>query len=77
LARAKADGKPHGLDPALGELDWNLPYHRFMKLARRRYFEHALEIARGNKSKLARDSGLDRSTLYVHLRNLGMLMPRR
>lgn len=55
------------------ELDWGMPYHRFMKLARKAYFEHALEVAGGNKSKLARDSGLDRSTLYVHLRNLGML----
>ncbi len=55
------------------ELDWNLPYHDFMKLARKAYFEHALKLAGGNKSKLARDSGLDRSTLYVHLRNLGML----
>lgn len=55
------------------ELDWNLPYHRFMKLARKAYFEHALQTAGGNKSRLARDSGLDRSTLYVHLRNLGML----
>ena len=58
---------------ASAELDWSLPYHRFMKLARKAYFEHALETAGGNKSKLARDSGLDRSTLYVHLRNLGML----
>ena len=41
--------------------------------ARKAYFEHALVVAGGNKSKLARDSGLDRSTLYVHLRNLGML----
>ena len=55
------------------ELDWSLPYHDFMKLARKAYFEHALTLAGGNKSKLARDSGLDRSTLYVHLRNLGML----
>lgn len=58
---------------AADELDWNLPYHDFMKLARKAYFEHALTLAGGNKSKLARDSGLDRSTLYVHLRNLGML----
>lgn len=58
---------------ASAELDWGLPYHRFMKLARKAYFEHALTVASGNKSKLARDSGLDRSTLYVHLRNLGML----
>jgi len=58
---------------ARAELDWNLPYHDFMKLARKAYFEHALVVAGGNKSKLARDSGLDRSTLYVHLRNLGML----
>jgi CheY-like chemotaxis protein len=58
---------------AAGELDWSLPYHDFTKLARKAYFEHALRIAGGNKSKLARDSGLDRSTLYVHLRNLGML----
>jgi DNA-binding response OmpR family regulator len=56
------------------DLDWGLPYHRFMKLARKAYFEHALTVAGGNKSKLARDSGLDRSTLYVHLRNLGMLV---
>ena len=58
---------------AAGELDWSLPYHKFTKLARKAYFEHALRVAGGNKSKLARDSGLDRSTLYVHLRNLGML----
>jgi DNA-binding NtrC family response regulator len=58
---------------AAGELDWSLPYHDFTKLARKAYFEHALRVAGGNKSKLARDSGLDRSTLYVHLRNLGML----
>ena len=58
---------------ASDELDWSLPYHDFMKLARKAYFEHALTLAGGNKSKLARDSGLDRSTLYVHLRNLGML----
>jgi DNA-binding response OmpR family regulator len=54
-------------------LDWSLSYHDFMKLARKAYFEHALVVAGGNKSKLARDAGLDRSTLYVHLRNLGML----
>jgi two-component system, OmpR family, response regulator PrrA len=58
---------------AAGELEWGLPYHDFTKLARKAYFEHALRVAGGNKSKLARDSGLDRSTLYVHLRNLGML----
>ncbi len=58
---------------AAGQLDWSLPYHDFTKLARKAYFEHALRVAGGNKSKLARDSGLDRSTLYVHLRNLGML----
>lgn len=58
---------------ARSDLSWELPYHDFMKLARKAYFEHALRIAGGNKSKLARDSGLDRSTLYVHLRNLGML----
>jgi CheY-like chemotaxis protein len=58
---------------AAAELDWSLPYHEFTKLARKAYFEHALRLAGGNKSKLARDSGLDRSTLYVHLRNLGML----
>jgi CheY-like chemotaxis protein len=58
---------------AAAELDWSLPYHDFTKLARKAYFEHALRVAGGNKSKLARDSGLDRSTLYVHLRNLGML----
>jgi len=65
-------GKKTGRSTA-DELDWSLPYHDFMKLARKAYFEHALELAGGNKSKLARDSGLDRSTLYVHLRNLGML----
>jgi DNA-binding NtrC family response regulator len=58
---------------AAAELDWSLPYHDFTKRARKAYFEHALRAAGGNKSKLARDSGLDRSTLYVHLRNLGML----
>ncbi len=58
---------------ASAELDWSLPYHEFTKLARKAYFEHALRVSGGNKSKLARDSGLDRSTLYVHLRNLGML----
>jgi len=58
---------------AAAGLDWSLPYHDFTKLARKAYFEHALRVAGGNKSKLARDSGLDRSTLYVHLRNLGML----
>ncbi|MBI2964487.1 MAG: response regulator [Deltaproteobacteria bacterium] len=62
-----------GAGSARAQLDWGLPYHRFMKLARKAYFEHALQTAGGNKSKLARDSGLDRSTLYVHLRNLGML----
>ena len=61
---------------AVHELEWSLPYHDFMKLARKAYFEHALVTARGNKSLLARKSGLDRSTLYVHLRNLGMLVPR-
>ena len=65
-------GKKTGRSTA-DELDWSLPYHDFMKLARKAYFEHALQLAGGNKSKLARDSGLDRSTLYVHLRNLGML----
>jgi two-component system response regulator MprA len=60
-------------DSARAQLDWRLPYHRFMKLARKAYFEHALEASGGNKSRLARESGLDRSTLYVHLRNLGML----
>jgi len=63
----------HAADGAAAELDWSLPYHDFTKLARKAYFEHALRVAGGNKSKLARDSGLDRSTLYVHLRNLGML----
>lgn len=58
-------------------LDWGLPYHDFMKLARKSYFVHALILAGGNKSLLARKSGLDRSTLYVHLRNLGMLPTRR
>ena len=57
------------------ELDWSLPYHEFMKLARKQYFLHALAQAGGNKSRLARSSGLDRSTLYVHFRNLGMLSP--
>ncbi len=66
-AAASSDGSTQAA------LDWSLPYHRFMKLARKAYFEHALQTAGGNKSKLARDSGLDRSTLYVHLRNLGML----
>jgi CheY-like chemotaxis protein len=65
-------GHPGGTASGVA-LDWALPYHQFMKLARKAYFEHALDIAGGNKSKLARDSGLDRSTLYVHLRNLGML----
>ncbi len=65
-----------GHTPSLIALDWSLPYHQFMKLARKSYFEHALDTAGGNKSKLARDSGLDRSTLYVHLRNLGMLGPK-
>ncbi len=58
-------------------LDWALPYHDFMKLARKSYFEHALEAANGNKSKLSRKCGLDRSTLYVHLRNLGMLPEKK
>ena len=66
-------GVPKNGRSASDELDWNLPYHDFMKLARKAYFEHALRLAGVNKSKLARDSGLDRSTLYVHLRNLGML----
>ncbi len=63
-------------ESAARRLDWTLPYHEFMKLARKAYFEHALVTARGNKSLLARKSGLDRSTLYVHLRNLGMLVAR-
>ncbi|MGH7823550.1 MAG: response regulator, partial [Candidatus Binatia bacterium] len=54
-------------------LDWRLPYHDFMRHARKKYFLHALALAGGNKSRLARKSGLDRSTLYVHFRNLGML----
>jgi DNA-binding NtrC family response regulator len=70
LRHAKAAPGPSS---ARAQLDWRLPYHEFMKLARKAYFEHALEAAGGNKSKLSRDSGLDRSTLYVHLRNLGML----
>jgi len=70
LREAGGGGAPTS---ARAQLDWRLPYHEFMKLARKAYFEHALEAARGNKSKLARDAGLDRSTLYVHLRNLGML----
>src|SRR5262249_43718930 len=70
MALAERDRSAGG---AAGELDWSLPYHDFTKLARKAYFEHALRVAGGNKSKLARDSGLDRSTLYVHLRNLGML----
>lgn len=69
-------GRSSGGGSSAQELDWGLPYHDFMKLARRRYFEHALVTVGGNKSKLARDSGLDRSTLYVHLRNLGMLKPK-
>lgn len=70
-----ASGAPSSSE-TLHQLDWSLPYHEFMKLARKAYFEHALVTARGNKSLLARESGLDRSTLYVHLRNLGMLTPR-
>jgi CheY-like chemotaxis protein len=54
-------------------LDWALPYHEFIRHARKKYFLHALALAGGNKSRLARKSGLDRSTLYVHFRNLGML----
>jgi len=74
LRAALAEAKPTAVPTsARAQLDWQLPYHEFMKLARKAYFEHALEAARGNKSKLARDAGLDRSTLYVHLRNLGML----
>jgi len=71
--RAALGERERAAGGASAELDWSLPYHPFMKLARKAYFEHALAIAGGNKSKLARDSGLDRSTLYVHLRNLGML----
>ena len=59
------------------KLDWRLPYHDFMKHARKRYFLHALALSGGNKSRLARRSGLDRSTLYVHFRNLGMLPAKR
>lgn len=70
-AAARESGKD------LPGLDWSLPYHDFMKLARKAYFERALVASRGNKSQLARKAGLDRSTLYVHLRNLGMLAPRR
>ena len=70
---AEAGVSRKGTRGTADELDWSLPYHDFMKLARKAYFEHALTLAGGNKSKLARDSGLDRSTLYVHLRNLGML----
>lgn len=58
------------------KLDWSLPYHDFMKHARKKYFLHALALSGGNKSRLARRSGLDRSTLYVHFRNLGMLPTR-
>ena len=58
-------------------LDWNLPYHDFMRLARKKYFLHALAQSGGNKSRLARRSGLDRSTLYVHFRNLGMMPTRK
>ena len=72
--RSAMSNSNHGAgEGAAAELDWSLPYHDFTKLARKAYFEHALRVAGGNKSKLARDSGLDRSTLYVHLRNLGML----
>jgi len=71
--RGALSGRNHAAGGAATELDWSLPYHDFTKLARKAYFEHALRVAGGNKSKLARDSGLDRSTLYVHLRNLGML----
>ena len=73
LRAALAASTAGGEGSARASLDWSLPYHDFMKLARKAYFEHALVVAGGNKSKLARDSGLDRSTLYVHLRNLGML----
>ncbi len=73
--RSATSDRNHSPDEgAAAELDWSLPYHDFTKLARKAYFEHALRVAGGNKSKLARDSGLDRSTLYVHLRNLGMLI---
>jgi len=75
-ALAPREAGSSSVSPSGVELDWTLPYHDFMKLARRRYFEHALVAVAGNKSKLARDSGLDRSTLYVHLRNLGMLRPK-
>ena len=73
LRSAVPDHNHNPVEGAAAELDWSLPYHDFTKLARKAYFEHALRVAGGNKSKLARDSGLDRSTLYVHLRNLGML----
>jgi DNA-binding NtrC family response regulator len=69
---AAAEDNGHRVD-----LDWTLPYHDFMKLARKSYFLHALVVAHGNKSQLARKSGLDRSTLYVHLRNLGMLQSKK
>jgi DNA-binding response OmpR family regulator len=60
-------------DSALPALDFSLPYHEFTRAARKAYFVHALAATGGNKSRMARESGLDRSTLYVHLRNLGML----
>lgn len=77
VARTEAElAAKQSPESSLG-LDWSIPYHDFTKLARKAYFIHALEAAGGNKSKLARQSGLDRSTLYVHLRNLGMLAPKK
>jgi DNA-binding response OmpR family regulator len=77
LARAEALLSTSAAGESPLGLDWTLPYHQFTKLARKAYFIHALAATGGNKSKLARQSGLDRSTLYVHLRNLGMLVPRK
>jgi CheY-like chemotaxis protein len=75
--RARVRELSSSLGPGPPDLDWSLPYHDFMRIVRKRYFEHALAEAGGNKSRMARRSGVDRSTLYVHFRNLGLLQPRK
>lgn len=41
-----------------------------MTLARTMYLDRALEAYGGHKSRMAKECGIDRSTLYAHLKTL-------
>jgi DNA-binding NtrC family response regulator len=71
---AQGSAVTSGREPAVpAAVEPTATYREFVQRAERAYIEHMLRVNKGDKSKTAAGLGIGRTTLYMKLKELGMM----